>query len=77
MGGTASKTGAKFALAFATLTAANPNWKEFEAFKTKFNLTFETEEENATRFKIFESNMARAAALNDKSKGKARFGVTV
>lgn len=42
----------------------------------KYNLGFESQEEDAKRFTIFKANMNRAAELTAKSKSGAKFGAS-
>lgn len=59
-----------------TITAAlaDPHWKRFIAYKAKYELIFNNQEEDAYRFQVFKTNMQKAADLNEKSAGKATFG---
>jgi len=48
---------------------------EFSAFKTQFQKRYETVDEEKRRFKIFQTNMAQAAADNDEA-GEEIFGAS-
>ncbi|CAD7945724.1 unnamed protein product [Amoebophrya sp. A120] len=65
-----------FADAGTTTAAAPSPWEKFESFKRKYNLHFDTQEEDGKRFRIFLENLERANQLAKKSKSKAQFGIT-
>lgn len=50
--------------------------QDYAAFKAKFDLSFESSEEDALRFKIFQKNMKKVESLNAKAHGRTTFGPT-
>lgn len=52
------------------------HWKMFNHFKKQHGKTYAHPKDESRRFQIFRSNMARAAALQQKSTTGASFGIT-
>lgn len=62
-------------LADASNLRGRDPWKLFTEFKTKYNMVFESQEEDAKRFEIFKTNLEKADALNLKEP-TVTFGVS-
>lgn len=52
------------------------DWRQFGEFKARFEMMFESQEEELKRFDIFKQNLKKAKELNKLANGEARFGVT-
>lgn len=66
----------KVLIALLAVPALADEWEKFKEFKEKYNISFQDKDEDAKRFEIFKTNMARAAGLNGKSNGTATYGMT-
>jgi len=63
-------------LAFVAVVFATSAQQKFSDFITKYNKVYDTPEDYARRFSIFQQNLKTAAAQNVAHGGKATFGVT-
>lgn len=63
-------------LSAVVLAKEDPFWMKFVAYKARFELLFDSQEEDSYRFNVYKSNMEKAKDLNMKAQGKATFGET-
>jgi len=61
---------------FVAAVFASTAQEQFSGFVTKYNKVYDTPEEYARRFNIFQKNLRIAATQNVAHDGKATFGVT-
>ena len=67
----------------AATPTVDPLWHRFESFKRKYQISFDSQEEEAHRFSVFKNNMVVAEEMQQKQDttenkhgGTARFGET-